>query len=51
MVDGAYLSDMVGNICGVNMTCHFPEVSGIDDVGRLWEQPGFPASEPRQKKF
>ena len=51
IVDGAYLSDMIGTICGVNMTCHFPEVSGIDDVGRLWEKPGFPALDSRQKKF
>jgi len=51
MVDGAYLSDMVGQICGVNMTCHFPEISGIEDVGPLWDQPRPPASNPRQKKF
>jgi hypothetical protein len=49
--DGAYLSDMVGKICGVITPRHFPEVSGIDDVARLWEQPGFPASGPRQKEF
>jgi hypothetical protein len=51
MVDGAYLSDMVGKICGGNMACHFPDVSGIDDVGRLWGEPGFPASDSSQKKF
>jgi hypothetical protein len=47
MVDGAYLSDTVDKICGANMTRYFPEVSGTDDVARLWEQPGFPASDPR----
>ena len=37
LIDPAYLNEMVGSICGENMTRHFPEVAGIEDARRLWE--------------
>ncbi len=39
LVDGPYLDGMVGEVCGDNMARYFPEVSGIEDVSRLWGAP------------
>ncbi|MBV7328317.1 hypothetical protein KFU94_08655 [Chloroflexi bacterium TSY] len=36
-VDSVYLNEMVDRICGENMANHFPEVSGIQDVYKLWK--------------
>jgi len=36
LVDRTYVDDTVRRVCGDNMFRHFPEVSGIQDVRKLW---------------
>jgi hypothetical protein len=36
LVDRTYVEDTIRRVCGHNMACHFPEVSGIEDVRKLW---------------
>lgn len=42
LLDRAYVNEMVGSICGENMSLHFPEVANIEDAYGLWE-PSLPA--------
>jgi hypothetical protein len=37
LLEGTYLNDMVGSVCGDNMTRYFPGVSGPEDVSKLWD--------------
>ncbi len=39
LVEGTYLNDMVGKVCGDNMSRFFPGVSGSEDVCQLWGAP------------
>jgi hypothetical protein len=36
LLDRKYLDDMVWQVCGDNMVRYFPEVSGVEDVSKLW---------------
>jgi hypothetical protein len=36
LVEGTYLNDLVGEICGDHIARYFPGVSGLEDVSRLW---------------
>jgi hypothetical protein len=36
LFDRKYLDDMVWQVCGDNMVRYFPEVSGVEDVSKLW---------------
>ncbi len=46
LVDPTYLGDVVWSVCGDTMVRYFPEVSGIEDAYRLWDDPGH-EHEPR----
>jgi hypothetical protein len=39
LVEGTYLNDMVGKVCGDNMSRYFPGISGFEDVSKLWGAP------------
>jgi hypothetical protein len=36
LVDRTYVDETVHRVCGDNLARHFPEVSGIEDVSKLW---------------
>lgn len=38
MIEGEYLNEMVGSVCGETMAHYFPEVAGVDDIYRLWSE-------------
>jgi hypothetical protein len=40
LLNVTYVAEMIGRICGDNMARYFPDVSGIEDISKLWGPTG-----------
>jgi hypothetical protein len=39
LLEETYLNDVVGEVCGDNVSRHFPNVSGFEAASKLWDVP------------